>query len=460
MRKSLAIKSAKLARSVGSVFRKGGTAMPGLVAEKIDPQLLGKLVENNFPKGIVVVTGTNGKTSTSKMIADIFTKCGVTYIRNTAGSNMQRGILATILSKCDKKGRCDAQMAIFEVDEAYIPIVFPYLQPKIVVVTNLFRDQLDRYGELDSLAKSFQKSFTNLDTTLVLNADDPLVASLGGETKNEPMYFGVSDYSGEKIINDHTADSIFDPNTGEKLQYLQQYFGHIGIYRSESSSFARPKPSVDLVKMHKTNKLFSEYDVKTATGTQFVHLPIPGLYNIYNSLAAFAVGSTVGIHNKEIASSLQDNEAAFGRGEELPYKDKTLQMMLIKNPTGFNQIIQTFLKPKPQSNPLLICINDNIADGRDVSWLWDSAIEDIVGYTGKIFVSGTRAYDMALRLKYAGFSVESLSIEPNIELAVELSANECKPSQTGYILSTYTAMLAVRSAIASKSGHEVKEMSQ
>lgn len=460
MRKSLAITSAKLARSVGKVFNKGGTAMPGLVAERIDPQLLGKLVEHNFPRGVVVVTGTNGKTSTSKMIADIFTSSDISYIRNTAGSNMQRGVLATILAHCNKKGRCDAEMAIFEVDEAYIPIVCPYLQPKIVVVTNLFRDQLDRYGELDSIAKSFHKTFSDLDATLVLNADDPLVASLGRDTKNKPVYFGVSDYIGEKIINDHTADSIFDPNTGEKLQYLQRYFGHIGIYRSESSSFARPKPNIDLVKMHKITKSFSEYDVKTSTYSQFVHLPIPGLYNIYNSLAAFAVGVTTGVHNKTIADALQANEAAFGRGEELPYKDKALQMMLIKNPTGFNQIIQTFLMPKPQINPLLICINDNIADGRDVSWLWDSAIEDITGYKGRIIVSGTRAYDMALRLKYAGFSVKSIHIEPDIELAVEFLAEATKPNHTGYILSTYTAMLAVRSIISKKSGHIVREMSQ
>jgi UDP-N-acetylmuramyl tripeptide synthase len=460
MRKSIAINSAKLARLAVSAVGHEGTSLPGLVAEKIDPGLLTKLAKNNFSKGVIVVTGTNGKTTASKMIADVMKSQGISFIRNQAGSNMPRGIITTILQNSDSKGRCEADMALFEVDEAYVPAICLQLKPKIVTVTNLFRDQLDRYGELDSIATSFKKAFSSLDTTLILNADDPLVASLGRGLSKKPVFFGVSDYTGETIENDNTADSIFDSENGEKLQYLQRYFGHIGIYSSKVSKFKRPTPNVELVKMHKLSKSSSNFDVKTSTLTQNIQLKLPGLYNIYNSLAAYAVCKSINIDDKAIASSLASSNPAFGRGEELPFGKKRLQIMLIKNPTGFNQIIQTFLKPKPQTNPVLFCINDNIADGRDVSWLWDSALEDIAGYRGKVIVSGTRAYDMALRLKYAGFKTASIVIEPDIEQAIQKLLGSIKSGQLGYILPTYTAMLKARSIISQKSGHLVKGISQ
>ncbi|MEI6716462.1 MAG: Mur ligase family protein, partial [Candidatus Saccharibacteria bacterium] len=194
MRKSIAINSAKLARLAVSAVGHEGTSLPGLVAEKIDPGLLAKLAKNNFSKGVIVVTGTNGKTTASKMIADVMQSQGISFIRNQAGSNMPRGIISTILQNSDSKGRCEADMALFEVDEAYVPAICLQLKPKIVTVTNLFRDQLDRYGELDSIATSFKKAFSSLDTTLILNSDDPLVASLGSGLSKKPVFFGVSDY--------------------------------------------------------------------------------------------------------------------------------------------------------------------------------------------------------------------------------------------------------------------------
>jgi len=460
MRKSIAINSAKIARLASAVLKYDATSLPGLVAEKIDPKLLVKLASNNFPKGIIIVTGTNGKTTTSKMIADILDSSGVNFIHNQAGSNMPRGIISTILQKSDNNGLCSADIGLFEVDEAYVPLIVEQLKPTIICVTNLFRDQLDRYGELDSIAKSFKKAFGDLDAKLVLNADDPLVASLGADQSKKPVYFGVSDYIGEKIEHDNTADSIFDSENGEKLQYLQRYFGHISIYISKVSKFKRPQPDIELIKMYKLTKSFSIFDVKISTHTQNMRIELPGLYNIYNSLAAYAVCSTMGLQDDLIKQSLGLSKPAFGRGEELAYGKKHLQMMLIKNPTGFNQIIQTFLKPKPQTVPVLFCINDNIADGRDVSWLWDSALEDIAGYQGKLIVSGTRAYDMALRLKYAGFKPSSLVIEPDIDQALEKLLSHVKNGEVGYILPTYTAMLKTRALIAQNGGHQVKGISQ
>lgn len=441
MKKKIAIYSAKLAKAASKISGKGGTALPGLLADKVDPNLLYKLVEGNFSKGIIVVTGTNGKTTVSMMISDILTQNNISHIRNSAGSNMKRGILSTLLENCDNKGKCSEEMAVLEVDEAYIPVVCPIIKPSMVVVTNLFRDQLDRYGELDKIANSFRQVFEDLDAKIILNADDPLVASLS--TGKNTSFFGISHYIGDKIENDHTSDSIFNVKNGEKLIYLQRYFGHIGIYRSKDGLITRPKPQVEVLKMHELTKEFSRIEVKTTTQTKIleIKLPLPGIYNIYNAIAAISVADSMKLPNNNTVKSLVSTLAAFGRSENITYNNKSFKLLLIKNPTGFNQIIQTFLKPKPQSTTVLFAINDKIADGRDISWLWDVAIEDISKYSGHIVCSGTRAYDMALRLKYAG--LKNYSIEPNIIRAVE-KISDAKSSSNIYVLPTYTAMLELR----------------
>ncbi len=459
MRKYIAIQSAKLASSTGKLFRLSGTAMPGLVAEKIDSNLLSKLRKNNFPKGVIVVTGTNGKTTTSKIIADVLKRSSISFVRNTAGSNLRRGVIATILAHSNSKGRCKEDMAVFEVDEAYIPSVCRDLKPDYLVVTNLFRDQLDRYGELDSIANNFRNTFKDLQSTLILNADDPLVASLGRESKKDVVYFGVNEYIGEKIEHDYTADSVFDINTGKKLKYTQRYFSHIGIYRSKNTQNSRPKPQITLSRMHQISKNGSKIDVKTPTEVLKINLKLPGLYNIYNALAVIGVANIVNIKTKALIETLNNSTPAFGRGEELTYSKRQIELILIKNPTGFNQVIQTYLKPKPQTQPLLICINDHLADGRDVSWLWDSAIEDISSYKAKIVVSGSRAYDMALRLKYAGISIDQISIEPNIEKALDKLIELTPRDNTAYILPTYTAMMIIRKEIAKKSNGSIRGIS-
>ncbi len=450
MRKYIAIQSAKLARSTGRLFRLSGTAMPGLVAEKVDSDLLSKLRKDNFPKGVIVITGTNGKTTTSKILADVLKRSSISFVRNTAGSNLRRGIIAAILAHSNSKGRCEEDMAVFEVDEAYIPSVCRDLKPDYVVVTNLFRDQLDRYGELDSIAKNFRNTFKKLKSTLILNADDPLVASLGRESKKDVVYFGVDDYIGEKIEHDYTADSVFDINNGKKLKYLQRYFSHVGIYRSENTHNSRPKPQIALSKMHQISKNGSKIDVKTPTEVLKINLKLPGLYNIYNALAVIGVANILNITTNTLVETLNNSTPAFGRGEELTYSQRKIELILIKNPTGLNQVIQTYLKPKPQTQPLLICINDYLADGRDVSWLWDSAIEDISSYKAKIVVSGSRAYDMALRLKYAGIGIDKINIEPNIEKALNKLIELTPKDNTAYILPTYTAMMNIREIIAKK----------
>lgn len=441
--------SAKLAKIASRLSGKGGTALPGLIADKIDPNLLHKLTEGSFDKGIIVVTGTNGKTTVSSMISDILTKNGISHIRNSAGSNMKRGIVSTLIDNSDNSGRINKDMAVFEVDEAYVPVVCPIIKPSIIVVTNLFRDQLDRYGELDKIANNFKDTFDILDTNIILNADDPLVAGLSSGKKT--TFFGISDYIGEKIINDHTADSIFDMKNGEELKYSQRYYGHIGIYRSNDGNTKRPKPQVEVIKMNKLTKEFSQIEVKTTTESKIlkIRLPLAGIYNIYNAIASISVADQLKLPTNKTIDSLLSISAAFGRAENIRYRNTNFKLLLIKNPTGFNQVIQTFLKPKPRNTIMLIAINDKIADGRDVSWLWDVALEDISDYTGEIVCTGTRAYDMALRLKYAG--VKDYTVEPDTSKALEVVCELKNANKEVYILPTYTAMLELRAKLTKQS---------
>lgn len=446
MRSLLAILAAKAALKVNRLTGSGGTALPGMLALKFDKDILQKLVKNNFPKGIIVVTGTNGKTTTTKLIANILEESGISYVHNKAGSNMERGLISTMTENSSISGRVDADVALFEVDEAFVPKVCRAIQPNTIVVTNLFRDQLDRYGELDKIARSFRGLFEELPSTrLVLNADDPLVASLGYnlESERRAVYFGVGDYNGPKLKNDHTADSIFDPFTQQKLHYTDKYFGHIGRYRGKKGGFTRPK--LDFQANNVRQKGIDNIKFVVNNSTKAIKLDIPGLFNVYNSVAAFAASSTsLDLTEKDIVFALNESSAAYGRSEVLKYLNREVLMLLIKNPTGLNQVIQTYLL-KEKDRLLVFVINDNFADGRDISWLWDAAFEDLSDYKGKVIVGGSRAYDMALRLKYAG--LRGVSVEPDETKLMQLIEKNSSRRSKVFVLPTYTAMLSVRSKI-------------
>ena len=446
MRSLFAIIAAKTALKANRLTGSGGTALPGMLAQKVDKNILQKLVTNNFPGGIIVVTGTNGKTTTTKLIANILEESGISYVHNKAGSNMERGLISTIAESSSLSGRVEAEVGLFEVDEAFMPRVCRAIKPKTIVVTNLFRDQLDRYGELDKIARSFRALFEDLpDANLVLNADDPLVASLGYdlESSRKATYFGVGDYNGSKLKNDHTADSIFDPFTQQKLHYTEKYFGHIGRYRGKRGGFTRPK--LDYQANNVRQKGIESIKFVVNSSTKDIKLDMPGLFNVYNSIAAYAaVKAGFDIDDKNINYALNEASAAFGRSEVLNYLGREVLMLLIKNPTGLNQVIQTYLL-KEKDRLLVFVINDNFADGRDISWLWDAAFEDLSDYKGKVIVGGSRAYDMALRLKYAG--LKSVSIEPDeTKLLEKVQKNSTKRSKI-FVLPTYTAMLSLRSRI-------------
>ncbi|MSR68228.1 DUF1727 domain-containing protein [Candidatus Saccharibacteria bacterium] len=445
MRSLLAILAAKTVFRINRLTGTGGTSLPGVIAQKIDRDILQKLVNNNFPRGTIVVTGTNGKTTTTKMIADILEANAVSYVHNRTGSNMEGGLIASMAMESNIAGKVSAEVGIFEVDEAFVPKICRAIKPDILLVNNLFRDQLDRYGELDRIAKNFRDLIEELDSTqLVLNADDPLVASLGYglENKKKVTYFGIGDYTGPKLAHDRTADSIFDPFTQEKLYYTQQYFSHMGKYRGKSGAFRRPKPDYQANNL-KQSGLTIEFNINNSN--QPVKLNIPGIFNVYNSIAAYsAIKAALNFEDDLIIKAISGASAAFGRSEVLNYDGREVLMLLIKNPTGLNQVIQTYLLSE-NDRLLVFIINDNYADGRDISWLWDSALEDLSKYKGKIMVGGSRADDMALRLKYAG--KKDVLSEPNEELLLKLILKHTTRRSKIFILPTYTAMLSVRGKI-------------
>lgn len=461
MKKTAAILAAKLVRSASRVKKTAATAAPGYLAERIDPNLLKKLGSINFPDGVILVTGTNGKTTTTKVLADVLQNAQISFVNNRAGSNLSRGVISSILTEANLKGFTRARVGLFEVDEAYLPEVAKALTPKMIVVTNLFRDQLDRYGELDSIANKFRKAFRNLHSaTLVLNADDPLVASLGMKLRGslKVLYYGISDKSAFTVLqHDHTADSIVDPFSGELLRYSQKYFGHIGVYTTKSGGFNRPAPQINAIRVKNSSNNSLKVNVKTTTQLYSTSVNLSGSYNVYNILPAFALAQLLNIESSVVEHTLAHLSAAFGRTEAMQIGKTEFSLYLIKNPTGFNQVIQSFIL-KDNTCPLLLAINDNIADGRDVSWLWDCAIEDFSHRSGPVVVTGSRALDMQLRLIYAGYKGK-IVLEPDFAKALKITQKLVK-NQRVIVLPTYTAMLSLRTLINQINNQSSKEFWQ
>jgi lipid II isoglutaminyl synthase (glutamine-hydrolysing) len=425
--------------------RGGGSALPGLIAEKLDPHIITKLTKE-LPDGVIIVTGTNGKTTTAKMLVAMLSQSGKKVLSNRSGSNLTRGIASALVEHGSWTGRSDFDVAVLEVDEATMPAVCRLTEPSAILVLNLFRDQLDRYGELDKTAEMVGRGISLTMADVYLNSDDPLVASLAKyvNAPGQVFYFGIDDAPERRLAHDWAADSNHCPKCGLALIYSRAFFSHIGHYECQNKDFRRPEPQYVLKSMANEGG-GTRLNIATTKGKLNFKLQLPGLYNAYNALAAAAVADGAGMASVQITKAIEGVVAAFGRVEKLDLSGRPAYMLLIKNPTGFNQVIQTFFtdSEKATRRNVLIAINDNFADGRDVSWLWDVAFED--AKLGTITVSGIRAADMALRLKYAGIKCE---VEPDLERAVQRLVRQTPAGETCYILPTYTAMLAIRQKVA------------
>lgn len=398
-----------------------GETWPGEIALRLRPGIA-RTFAQKFSDGVILVVGTNGKTTTSLMIKTIVEYIGKVAVHNGTGANLFNGIVSSYIRNADWLGRVAADVGIFEVDENSLPIVLRYITPKRIVLLNLFRDQLDRYGEVDVIVEKWQKALwehghqkgnarkKNI-TQIIANADDPAIVSLAGK---DSIFFGINDSQKFLKTKEHATDSIFCPKCGNRLTYDGVYYSHIGIWRCVHCTYTRPNPVV--------------FDWPQI---------LPGLYNQHNTLAAVALAKSLAIPDKDIHEALKGFSPAFGRQEEVVANGKKIKLFLSKNPTGFNVSLRTALEMGAKD--MLFVLNDRIPDGRDVSWIWDVDFETIRKNV-RITVSGDRVYDMALRIKYAGLETK---VEPNLCKALDVK-------QDTYVLATYSAMLEVRQILTGK----------
>jgi UDP-N-acetylmuramyl tripeptide synthase len=476
LRQTLAIATGKALLEILHRTGRGGTALPGLVAERVNPHILNALAAR-LPAGAIVVTGTNGKTTSTRLLATILEQARLKIVNNRSGSNLMRGLTSTLLDNVSFQGRPSADIGLFEVDEAAFAMAVAEIAPKIILVNNLFRDQLDRYGEIDTIRKRWIEAVKKLTpgTTLVLNADDPSVAYLARFAPSgvKAVFFGMADPTQQLGSLPHAVDATRCLICSHPLTYTAVYISHMGHYHCENCGYQRPEPTfiarqVKLVNMALKDK-HGLLMLDTPTGSLELQLNLPGLYNAYNALGAATAALTLGLAPTNVQQGLAGFKAAFGRIEQVSLSaDKQLVLALVKNPVGFNEVLRTLkgfaedsdtqasaeseaLTPPDQSTQiapkklcLLIVINDLIADGRDVSWLWDVDFEVLTGHVEWVITSGIRATDMAIRLKYAGIGPELISCEPDLAAAIKQATDKLEPGRTLFVTPTYTSMLQAR----------------
>ena len=441
-----------LSRRLG---RGGGTVIAGHVVPRIDPTAL-RTVTRRLRHGTVLVSGTNGKTTTSRLISHILQQGTIQALHNRAGANLVTGLVSAVVAQTSLGGWPRADVGLFEVDEATVPAALREICPRAVLLTNIFRDQLDRYGEVHFVADLWAKAIRHLppDTTLVLNADDPLVATLGREQPEQmegAIYFGVGDASVGSGEVPHASDARICPSCGTAFAYDVHYYGHLGRYACPGCGLARPAPSVEAIGVTLQGDRGTGVTFRTPLGEIRATLSLPGLYNVYNALAATAVCLSLGLAPETIKSGLESFTAAFGRLERVRIDDRELFLALVKNPVGFGEVLRMILT-EPQERTLVIAINDNFADGTDISWLWDVDFERLEGNVRTAVCSGTRAEDMAVRLKYALVPEDRIVVEPDPRRALAEAQKRAAPGETVYVLPTYTAMLELREVLR-QDGH-------
>lgn len=447
--KLVAIWLSKLALFLTRLLHAGsGTTFPGLLAEKVDKNIIRKLT-GKLKYGAIVITGTNGKTTSAKMLTEILCAEGFNVLHNPSGSNLTRGIASSLIHSTNLLGtRLSADIAVFEIDEATMPEATTKIRPKIVLVTNLFRDQLDRYGELDKTAAIIGNSIRGFaDMTTILNADDPLVASLAKYSEGEVKYFGINS---ENISTKSKAamDSKDCFECGHEFEYHARYFGHLGVWKCPNCSAKRPNPQFIATEITLTPEK-SNFLLKLSAEKLKVEMQLPGLYNVYNALSAAATAEVAGTGGPAIAEAIRNFAAAFGRMEKINLEGKEVMILLIKNPTGAGQALSAVLSDEKPKN-LLFALNDNFADGTDVSWIWDIDFESFDLSRDKIIATGIRAEDMALRLKYAGIDPKKIIIEKNPVIAMEKLVKVANAKEISFVFPTYTAMIEIRNAFSDK----------
>jgi lipid II isoglutaminyl synthase (glutamine-hydrolysing) len=437
---ALARAAGRLSRVAG---RGGGTTIPGKILATIDPGAVGKLAAR-LPLGSAVVSATNGKTTTSAMVAEILGE-KVALAHNRAGANLVSGVASALLAGTG------ADLGIFEVDEGAFPEVTRRIRPQAVCLGNLFRDQLDRYGELEHVAERWRLAVSELDPAAwtVVNADDPLLADIA-RGRAEVLRFGIDDPTVARERLPHAADSKYCRTCGAPYEYAAAYVGHLGDYHCPRCHDARPPLDVSARSIALAGLERSSFELVTPEGVRTVSLALPGLYNVYNALAAASLALVLGAGLDEIQVGLERFRGAFGRFERIAADERTVLLLLVKNPAGANEVVRTLVDGGAPTR-LLVALNDEIADGRDVSWIWDVDFEPLLGSLEEIIVSGTRAEELALRFKYGGLDPGRITLVRDLRDALAYGLDVTAPGGELVVLPTYTAMLELRH-IASERG--------
>jgi lipid II isoglutaminyl synthase (glutamine-hydrolysing) len=433
------------ARAAGALSRRtgrGGTSLPGKLLLRLEPDAVASL-SGRLSNGSAVISATNGKTTTAAMVASILERGGRTLVHNRAGANMAGGIAGTLLEAAGPRGAIAGDTGLFEIDEFWLDRLVPQIRPRALLLGNLFRDQLDRYGELDIIADRWAGVVAEAaDTTLVLNADDPLVADLGrSRAPGSVVYYGVEDPAMALDGMAHAADSKHCRRCGAPYHYDLIFLGHLGQYHCDACGATRPTPSVAAEQVVLDGLRGARVRLRLPSATVDVTLPLPGLYNVYNALGAAALTTALGASPEDIVAGLAAVSPAFGRAETVRIADRDLLLLLVKNPAGANEVLRT-LALEPGEHDLLAVLNDGIADGRDVSWVWDADFELLAGRLRRVVCSGTRAAEMAVRLKYAGVPEERLVVQPALSTALDSAVAD--GSGRLVAIPTYTAMLELR----------------
>ncbi|WP_199348386.1 Mur ligase family protein [Microcoleus sp. FACHB-SPT15] len=436
LRLGVSVGAAKTVTSLVRLLRLGAASvLPGDMARRLQPKVL-PLLFGQVRRGVILIVGTNGKTTTSLLLRTILERQGWRVAHNATGANLINGLVTALLDNTSLIGQLDADYAILEVDENVLPLVLRSCQPQFILGLNLFRDQLDRYGEVDTISQRWQKAIAPLptDTVVILNADDPTLSRLGQQLPQKVLFFGLSEPEAYLDEIPHAVDSIYCPSCGHPLDYKGVYLSHLGDYHCPSCGFSKSQLAVD--------------------SREWPQILI-GIYNKYNTLAAGLVAKEIGIDIPTIYDTVKNFRAAFGRAEELDVNGKHVRILLSKNPVGMNETIRAVndIQKNGGASTKLLVLNDRTPDGTDVSWIWDVDTEKLVASGGTVVVSGDRVYDMALRLRYSetdGQNNFKLIVKEDLKEAIATALEHTPANETLHILPTYSAMLEVRGLLTGR----------
>jgi UDP-N-acetylmuramyl tripeptide synthase len=416
--------------------RGGGTTIPGKLLATLDPGAIDRLAAR-LPGGCAVVSATNGKTTSTAMAAEILRPLH-RLAHNAAGANLVSGVASALLAADD------AELGLFEIDEFALPELLRRLKPRVLSLGNLFRDQLDRYGELELIAERWRSAADELpqESVVVFNADDPQLSAIG-TARTGSVAFGVDDPRVARPALQHAADSKYCLACGAPLEYAAAYVGHLGDFRCPNGHMSRPPLEVAAREIELVGLERASFLLVTAEGERRVELTLPGLYNVYNALAAAALTRALGASLDDIVAGLGRFSAAFGRFERIEAGDKRILVLLIKNPAGANEAVRT-LVDGGSPRVLVAALNDEIADGRDVSWIWDVDFEPLLPALETLVASGGRAAELALRFRYGGLDEERIEVQPDLAAALDRGLALTPAGGELVVLPTYTAMLALQ----------------